>query len=1026
MFSCVVGLSAVVSSGAPVVLQPADVAREFEIRSWRHEQGLPDNRVKGILQTRDGYLWLATLQGLARFDGQKFTVFNHLNTLEFVSQDCTGLAEDNEGNLWIATYDALIRKQGNSFARFDVDDDYPAAQWAFLCASRRGGVVVVSNAAFVGWLHRDQVRRFERGGKPWPIVYAVSEDEKSGLVWTCTLHGLVSYDPANSKFQDAPLGQDFECLPALAICRGRDAEHWVLFAEPSPDGRGQGPGTWCACFKDGRWLRSPEKLAPDFHADWKGGRFITLDPFGALWLSGITNSLHRFVDGRTQLIRRAHADEKDYVLCVYSDREGNLWLGTESGGLERWSERKVVTYTANDGLVGDSAWTIHEARDGGVWIGNDGGLCRLTDNRFANIPLQRSGTQGNVRAIAQDQNGVLWVGTMNGLLCISNGAISSITFPGEWFETKIRALLPAKDGGVWVATVRGLTLLKNGRRTKYTKADGLGSDEPRALLENRAGDLWIGTLGGGLSRFREGRFTTYSTNNGLSSENVWALHEDSNGVLWAGTDNGLNRLKEGRITTFTTSQGLPVPDLNCILEDHLGRFWISHARGLYWLYKKDLEEVAAGRRANVRPVQYDDSDGLLTTEFNGQKSFPSACKTRDGRLWFPTAKGVVVLDPSKALFDEVAPVSVIEQVRANGEIVYGNGPDDRLRPCRPAAGTNLPPRYGLPPGSGRVLEFRYTANTFVAPEKARFKYRLRGFADGWLDADTRREAYFSGLRPGAYEFEVLACNHHGVWQEHGATFAFELAPFYYQAWWFYAGTGGGLAAVVALFVTWRVREVRKMHQLEQANALNEQRKRIARDIHDELGASLTHILQLSAENGANLSQPGQAQSQSKQIASIAEEAVDNIGEIVWANNPKYDTVEDLVTYLREYTANFLAATSLQVQLDFPDILPSRPVSGLFRRHVLMVVKEALQNIVKHAAATQVSFRLSLTDDHLELRIVDNGRGFYLKGEGGNGNGLGSGNGLTNMRHRVTELRGTFTLSSDPAHGTTLHISIPVH
>lgn len=408
-------------------------------------------------------------------------------------------------------------------------------------------------------------------------------------------------------------------------------------------------------------------------------------------------------------------------------------------------------------LPDDNIWTICEAHDGSVWIGADGGVSRLKDGRVASFTPSEGLSRKEVRAVAEAREGTVWAGTLNGLDSIRDGTITQHRLPGEWCETKIRALLAARDGALWVGTVRGLTRLRNGQRTKYTVADGLGAEEVRALLEDRAGDLWIGTLGGGLSRFHDGKFTTLTTTNGLTSNNVWALHEDADGAFWIGTENGLNRLKDGRLAAFTTREGLPANGVNCILEDDSGRLWISHDHGIYSVRKQQLDDVAASKATSVRAVRYDESDGLPTTETNGQKSNPAGCKTRDGRLWFPTTKGVAVIDPMKAILDEVPPLTVVEQIRANGQVIFANGPEAESKVPSPKSQVAARWRsssqpsisgYQLPPGSARVLEFRYTANTFVAPEKARFKHRLLGLDAHWIDAGPRREAYFADLHPG--------------------------------------------------------------------------------------------------------------------------------------------------------------------------------------------------------------------------------------------------------------------------------------
>ncbi len=1022
--SFVVGLSGAVASGVAAVPEPAAAEREFDQRIWRHEHGLPDNRVKAILQTRDGYLWIATQRGLARFDGQKFTVFDHFNTPALLADDCYALVEDRDGNLWGAawgiTFGGLFRRQAQEFTWLGPESGVTSlSYWCGICPRRRGGVVACSGSL---WIYGSKaapqgLARFA----PVEKVLALDEGDEPDTLWFCTGNGLVHCDETQSRFEFAPLGQAFERLPTGAIWRSPAGERWVVFTARDTIPEEPGTRAWLTCFKNGRWLRPADLAQPDFHHGWQS-RFIAPDGFGALWLPGVSNGVHRFIKGQFRHFSRPRAEPRDYVLCAHSDREGNLWLGTEQGGLERWTPRKVITYTTKDGLADDQAWTVCEARDGSVWLGTESGVTQVKDGCLTNFPLPDLTFEDSVRALAQDRDGAIWVGTIRSLKCIRNSVISEVKFPGEWFETKIRALLPAKAGGLWVGTVRGLTRLHNGARTKYTQADGLGSEEVRALLEDGGGDLWVGTLGGGLSRLHDGHFATYSITNGLSSTNVWALLEDADGVLWAGTDNGLNRFKDGRITSFGTDAGLPARNVNCLLEDDFGRLWVSHDRGLYWVRKQEFEEVASGRRKKVLSVPYDESDGLLTTAFSGQKSFPAGCKARDGRLWFPTAKGFAVIDPAKARFDEVPPLTVIEQVRANGQTILGSSPSDR-------PGTNSPPVAGrgrsklrLPPGGGRVLEIRYTANTFIAADKARFQYRLRGFEDRWVEAGTRRDVYFNGLRPGDYEFEVVACNHHGVWPERGATFAFALAPLYYQTWWFYPSCVFGAVGLAAWLITWRVREVRKLQQLEHLKVLSEQRKQIARDIHDDLGASLTHILQLSSESNASPRQASTAPPQHQQIAALAGEAVENINEIVWATNPRYDTLPDLVAYLREYAAQFFAAASVPVRFEFPATVPPQRVTGAFRRHLLLLVKEALRNIVKHAEARQVCLGLVLRDRVLELRISDDGRGF---GQLDGNNGGHGGNGLNNMRQRAAALNGSLTLESAPGKGTQLRATIPL-
>lgn len=579
----------------------------------------------------------------------------------------------------------------------------------------------------------------------------------------------------------------------------------------------------------------------------------------------------RYRNGNLELLPGPYQATEDYSLSAFFDRENNLWVGTDKSGLQRWVPRKIASLTTREGLAHENVWSVFQAHDGSWWVGTDGGVTQFRDGGATILKRQDGSTHKDVRAMAEDLDGTIWVGTMRSLECIRNSVSSPVKLPGEWFEEKIRALQPGRDGSMWVGTVRGLTRLFHGERTKYTTADGLGSDEVRAILEDRSGDLWVGTLGGGLSRLHEGRFTTLTTTNGLSSNDVWSLDEDSDGVLWAGTDNGLNRVDDGRITAIKQGEGLPELVINSIISDDLGGLWIGLERGICRLDRQQLGELASGQRATVDALQYDETDGMPSAETNGQKSYPSACKTRDGRLFFPTTQGVAIIDPAKLRSSEAPPLSAIKEVRANGRQMLGDAVSARITNGLDAGHESPGLDLNLPAGGARVLEFRYTANTFVAPEKARFKYRLVGLDDNWIEVDSRREAYFTDLHPGSYRFELLARNHRGVWQKKSTVLTFLVNPFFHQTWWFRGACLAIPLLLAGIALRWRARESQRISRLERSNALNEQRRRIAQDIHDELGASLTHIRHLSDPARRSLEQSEKLHLPNARIASIAEE-----------------------------------------------------------------------------------------------------------------------------------------------------------
>ncbi|MBI4658041.1 MAG: hypothetical protein HY735_04180, partial [Verrucomicrobia bacterium] len=649
-------------------------------------------------------------------------------------------------------------------------------------------------------------------------------------------------------------------------------------------------------------------------------------------------------------------------------------------------------------------------------------------------------------------------------------------------------------------------------RTTYTEADGLSANEARAILESRDGDLLVGTLGGGLNRLSfppwEGetpsnpdlppsletavpttgiqgsagaspsrgrvkpRVTVYSTAHGLSNDRVTSLLEEPDGTLWIGTRHGLNRLKNGRIAALTTAHGLPDNWINSILDDDLGDLWFSSERGVFHARKEDLHFCADGLLNSVRCVVYDESEGLLTRLTNGAKSQPAGWKCRDGTLWFATPQGVAVIDPNRAKLYETAPRVVIEQVKANSEIVYDNAGGGGSQGSV-GASSSRPPREGetlsgadfsspsvmtvraaeihgsagaspsrapirLAPGSGDVLEFHYTAPTFIAPERARFRHRLEGFQTNWVDAGTRRQAYYTNLRPGTYRFQVIACNHSGIWSQTGASFAFYLTPHFYQirgfqpfCWLLAVCLFGVIVFFLRRFHALQQAKERQEHALERAQVIEEERSRISRDLHEDLATGLTRIGLLSQQITAA---GARAPKVPEMIAHESSEMIGKLQELVWVTNPKFDSLDCLVAHLRETTAGYLSESGLAVRLDFPRDVPAQPVSAILRREIALVLREMLNNIVKHASATEVGVQLRLIPKtspssdvplgQLEITVMDNGCGFDASKPTGSLHPFG-GNGLGNMRHRMNSLGGDLSVESAPGQGTRVVTRAPL-
>jgi signal transduction histidine kinase len=477
--------------------------------------------------------------------------------------------------------------------------------------------------------------------------------------------------------------------------------------------------------------------------------------------------------------------------------------------------------------------------------------------------------------------------------------------------------------------------------------------------------------------------------------------------------------------------------INNVQEDEFGYLWLSGLRGIYRISRQQLNDVASGNRAEVECAVYGEADGMLNSECNGGDNQPSGCKDRFGRIWFPTTQGVVMIDPKKIKRNEVPPPVVIEQVMAGDKIVFGDITHDSNVQDLTSHGQNRKelktmgqgrerletsssrhPAVRIPPGGARVLEIHYTANILTAPERVRFRYQLEGYDKKWrLDENNRRVAFYTGLRPRAYVFHVEACNNHGFWNETGATFAFCIAPHFWETWLFYAASGLSLSFVILGLHHRRMAGLRRVQRLEQQRALHEERARIAKDLHDDLGANLTGLaLQLDVVHSQ--AQPNEVLKKSlENIARSTRIMVDNMREVVWAMNSQCDDTESLTSFLGQYAENYLGAAGLRCRLEFPSQLPAQPISSHARHQLFLVVKEALHNTVRHARASEVRLRIEQNTDSLVLNISDDGCGLPPESTRPREHGL------DNMRKRLRDLGGEFSIVGRPAQGTCITLKI---
>jgi signal transduction histidine kinase len=584
--------------------------------------------------------------------------------------------------------------------------------------------------------------------------------------------------------------------------------------------------------------------------------------------------------------------------------------------------------------------------------------------------------------------------------------------PGlERVAASIAAILCDREGGIWIGTGEGLWHYQSGKASRILDSRGKALRDVRAVVEDRDGAIWFGMSSGGLGCWKQGVLRRFRRSDGLASDYIQCLHLDDEGALWVGTfGGGLSRLKDGHFSVIGKEQGLPDGVICDIEDDGNGYFWMSSHNGIIRADQSELNRCADEQIKEVHCLTYGISDGLPTLECSGGLQ-PAGCRTADGRLWFPTSKGLGIVDPQNIITNQFPPPVVIEAMLV----------DDRR--VKTTAGS---PVLQILPGRHR-FEFQYTGLSFIAPEKMQFKYQLEGFDHEWLNAQTRRVATYNYVPPGEYTFRVIACNSDGVWNNMGAKITFDVLPYFWQTLQFRILAGVMVIAAssgIAWFGTrWRIR--RKLELSERQRAVEHERARIANDIHDDLGTHLTRITMLSESARAELDDPHQAEIELNQIYDTARALTRAMDEIVWAVNPKHDTLDSLVSYLEQFAQDFLATASVRCRLDMPLELPEQRLTTEMRHNLFLACKEALNNVVRHAAASEVHVRLVLKAGTFELSVEDNGCGLEPEAARNKTGRFASGNGLRNMARRLAEIGGRCDIRSQPGQGTKVLFVVPL-
>lgn len=972
-------------------------------RVWQIDDGLLDNKVDQVVQGTDDYLWLVTPVGMMQFDGNSFRLFRMEDFVAPAATHVRMILRSRAGALWMAS-------DGGAIVRLNPDFSAVTLSTTALPAFKPDAWDEAGDGSL--WLgYPDAIYRIQSGqvtklpakdGAPLGIFHTLRVDGV-GNIWLAQGSQFGFFK--DGKFRGIGTMQGIGCMGsthtnAIWFVSDRHLFHCDT----------NGKLRDCGAFQDSFVVKTTALLE---------------DHARSVWIGTDGNGLFRYNGLGFERIKTSHAS----VSSLAEDREGNIWAGT-GGGLDRITMSGVRLETMQNNQFPSQIQSICEDANGVLWGTTQYGELISRINDRWDLLLTNAPFAGMATCVAAG-DGAVWVGTQKGeLFCLGNNSNpagetniaatyrmqkvplwQSNTNYTIWRKNmthfSICGLLPTSKGDLWVVSGGHLQCLHAGQIRNIELPKNIYN---HAIVEDASNNIWIGGNGTFISVSGK-KLVNRTSCLALSGHPICCLYTTDDDSIWTGSrGGGLVRYKNGHRNWVGLDQGLVDDYISQIVEDKHGWLWFGSNHGIFKIRKEELDRAMKDNRFRVRPIVYGENEGLANIEALYSAAtpyvFPRAILDRDGRIWMLTDKGVVVADPSLLSNDSAPPPVLLTQVILDGQIIAAYGGVVSFHTA-----TNLKILNGplqLPP-THRHLEFDFTAFHFSAPENIHFRYQLVGFDTNWIDAGTERSATYSRLPAGDYHFNVEACIGAGLWSEPPAMLAVTVIPFFWQTWWFRLGVlllFTSCVIVIARYISIRRIKV-QMRLLEQRAALDKERTRIARDLHDDLGCSLNKVaLSLDLTQKSKLKN-GEIQRFSTMIRDVAQ----SVDEIVWAINPRNDALRYVVDFISQSAVEFLQAADIPCIIELPDNIPNQMVSPEARHNLLLVVKEALNNVARHARATEVRLSITVAEHQITITIEDNGCGFDSAPDDALSDGL------RNMSQRMKEIGGEFQLKSQPGAGT---------
>ncbi|HTC47014.1 MAG TPA: two-component regulator propeller domain-containing protein [Candidatus Aquilonibacter sp.] len=985
-------------SANALAVDPHTLISQYRHTAWRTQDGVVSSP-GAITQTTDGYIWMRMSRTLMRFDGVKFTPWVPPIGQSLPVNGISSLLGGRDGSLWIGTYGGLSRfKDGKLFnytttphspGISDIIEDHAGTIWVtrYKLNDGMGPLCRVTGTTLQCYGKKD--------GFPSAFGLGLTEDTTGNIWFACKMLCRWAPDSSSVYFEDQlknPAGDGVQKVVA-----GPSGSVWASLG-------GTGPKLGVQYYSGGKWA---SYVVPGFNGASILSDTMYMDRNHSLWIGTESHGLYRIHDGFADHYGSTNGLSGDSVASIYEDKEGNLWV-TTNGGVDMFRDLPVVTFSTSEKLIGSEAHSVLALRDGSVWVGNEGALDIVRAGRISAIAAGHGLPGQNVGAMFQDHTGQIWLGIDNTIMTYNLGRFSAI----KKSDANYSGLLGTADGfaedtqgKIWALTYINATnelhLLRI--RGQRVEEDIRVDTTIRAFFvaADRDAGIWLGSKDGKFVHYQDGKAGPVLSfgDEEILVRDFWV---DSDNAVWLATSKGLYGWKDGRIIVMNSRNGLPCSVLVSAIKDNDGSFWLYANCGVLRIPASDYETWLKNPEAAVSVKTFDAFDGSQAAYSDGQ---PDVAKSADGRLWFASGGKVQMIDPNRTHGNVIPPAVFVEEVIGDRKSYLAS------------MGLRLP-------ALTRDLEIDYTALSFSVPQKVRFRYKLEGRDAGWQEPGTRREAFYSDLRPGKYRFRVIACNNDGVWNEEGASLDFNIAPAWYQTNWFRVACAATFLLLLWLIYQLRLRQLRHEFSIGLEARVNE-RTRIARELHDTLLQSFHGLLLRFQTVYALL--PSRPEEAKQSLGSVIDQAAQAITESRDAvQGLRSSTIEsnDLAAAIRSFGEELLADETNRDPAVFHVQVEGTPrdLNPILRDEVYRIACEALRNAFRHAKARQIEAEIRYDGGHFGLRVRDDGKGIdptVLGGDGRQGH-----YGLHGMRERAEVVGGKLTVWSDLNSGTEVELSIP--